>query len=89
MLLNEILYGFNVRDTLGLLTLELSSEDFSRLRQLKREAIEDSIVFANIMIKAYYDGFHKNLSVSRESSVYLRLYHEYKILGVENHKLHN
>ena len=86
---NEILYGFNVRDTLGLLTLELPPEDFSRLRQLKREAAEDSIAFANIMAKAYYDGSHKNLSVPRGSSVYLRLHHGYKIPGVENHKLHN
>ena len=87
---NKILYNFNVRDTLELLTLaELLSKDFSRLRQLKREVTENSIVFANIIAKAYYDDSHKNLSVSRESSIYLRLHYEYKISKVKNYKLHN
>ena len=87
---NEILYGFNVRDTLGLLSLpELPQEDFSRLRQMKREQAEDAIAFANIMAKAYYDSSHKPLSVPKGSSVFLRLHHGYKIPGVTNHKLHN
>ena len=51
---NEILYGFNVRDTLGLLT-ELPQEHYSRLRQLKRDQAEDSLAFTNVIAKAYYD----------------------------------
>ena len=85
---NEVLYGFNVRDTLGLLT-ELPQEDFSRLRQLKREQAEDSIAFANIMAKAYYDESHKPISLPTGSKAYLRLHHGYKIPGLTNHKLHN
>ena len=87
---NEILYNFNIRDTLRLLTLaKLLSKDFSCLRQLKREATKNSIVFANIIIKTYYDNSYKDLSVSRESSIYLRLHHEYKISRIKNYKLHN
>ena len=84
---NEILYGFNVRDSLGLLS-ELPPEDFSRLRQLKREQAEDSLAFANIMAKAYYDKSHKPLKLSKGSMVYLRLHQGYKIPSVGNHKLH-
>lgn len=85
---NEILYGFNVRDTLGMLA-ELPQEDFSRLRQMKREQAEDCIAFANVMAKAYYDNAHKALDVSKGSMVFLRLHHGYKIPGLSNHKLHN
>ena len=85
---NEILYGFNVRDTLGLLA-ELPPEDFSQLRQMKREQAEESIAFANIMAKAYYDSHHKPLNVSTGSMVFLRLHQGYKIPGVGNHKLSN
>lgn len=85
--LNEILYEFNVRDTLDLLSLfELLQKDFNRLR---REQTEDIIAFANIMVKTYYDSSYKSLSVLKESSIFLRLHHKYKISGVINHKLHN
>lgn len=87
---NEILYGFNVRDTLGMLSLtEMPQEDFSRLRQMKREQAEDAIAFANVMAKAYYDSSHKPLNLPKGSKVYLRLHHGYKIPGLSNHKLHN
>ena len=87
---NEILYNFNVRNTLGLLTLtKLLSKNFNRFRQFKRKATKDFIVFANIIIKTYYNDSHKNLSVSRGNSIYLHLYYKYKISGVKNYKLHN
>ena len=90
MSLNEILYNFNVRNTLRLLILiELLSKDFNRLRQLKRKAIKDSIAFANIITKTYYNNSYKNLNVSRENSIYLRLYYEYKISKMKNYKLYN
>lgn len=84
---NEILYGFNVRDTLGLLT-ELPKKHFSRLRQLKRDQAEESLAFANVMAKAYYNKSHKPLTVPKGSSVYLRLHNGYEIPDIRNHKLH-
>lgn len=87
---NEILYGFNVRDTLGMLShADLPPEDFSRLRQMKREQAEDALAFANILAKSYYDSSHKPINIPKGSMMYLRLHHGYKIPGLTNHKLHN
>ena len=88
MLLNEIFYEFNVRDTLELL-IELSKKDFNRLRQLKREQVEEFIVFINIIIKIYYDESYMLISLLKESKTYLRLYYDYKISELVNYKLYN
>ncbi len=85
---NEVLYGFNVRDSLGLLS-ELPPEDFSRLRQLKRDQAEESLAFANVMAKAYFDKSHKPLKLAKGSKAYLRLHHGYEIPGIGNRKLHH
>ena len=63
---NKILYGFNMRDPLDILT-KLSAEDFSRLRQLKRDQVEESLAFANAMVKERYNHSHKTLDLSVES----------------------
>ena len=84
---NEILYGFNVRDPLGVLT-ELPAEDFSRLRQLKRDEAEESLAFANAMAKERYDHSHKALDLPVGSQAFLRLHHGYELPGISNKKLH-
>ena len=58
------------------------------MRQIKREQIEDVIVFVNILIKAYYDKSYIALRLARDNMIYLRLYHEYGILNLINRKLH-
>ena len=78
---NKLLYRFKVRNTLGLLT-DLPSEDFSRLRIIKREQVEDSIVFANAATKARYDRYYKPITLAVGSKAYLKLYNGYEILGV-------
>ena len=78
---NEILYGFKVRDTLGLLT-DLPAEDFSRLRLEKREQAEDSMAFANATAKARYDRRHKPVNLAVGSQAFLKLHDGYEIPGV-------
>lgn len=85
---NEVLYGFNVRDTLGMLS-QLPEADLTRLRQLKRDQAEESIAFANAFAKLQYDSKHKPLSLSKGDNAYLRLNHGYEIAGVSNRKLHH
>ena len=85
---NEILYGFNVRDTLGMLT-ELPPEQFSKLRQLKRDQAEDSLAFSNATAKAYYDKSHTSIDLKTGDLAFLRLHDGYSIPGLENHKLHH
>ena len=78
---NQILYGFNVRDSLGLLT-ELPIEDRNRVRDIKRAEAEDSVAFANAMAKARYDDTHTRINIQSGSRVFLRLHNGYSIPGV-------
>ena len=87
MSFNELLYDFNVRNTLEFLTKFLQ-KDFSRLRQMKWEQVENVIIFVNILIKIYYDKSYIALRLARDSIIYLRLYHEYGISDLINRKLH-
>ena len=85
---NEILYGFNVRDTLAMLS-DLPAEDFTKLRQLKRDQAEESIAFANAFTKARYDSKHQAVTLAKGDSAYLRLGEGYDIPGLTNPKLHH
>ena len=68
---------------------EMLSKDFSRFRQIKREQIEKIIVFANIIIKIYYNELYKFINFFKKSLIYFRLYYEYKISKFNNYKLYN
>lgn len=78
---NEIIYGFKVRDTLGMLA-DLPSEHFDRLRLMKREQAEDSMAFANAAAKARYDRRHKPITLAVGSKAFLKLHDGYEIPGV-------
>ena len=56
---------------------------------MKREQIENVIVFVNILIKAYYNKSHIVIKLTRDNITYLRLYHEYEISDLINRKLHH
>ena len=55
---------------------------------MKREQIENVIVFINTLTKAYYNKSHTALKLTRDNITYLRLYHKYEILNLVNRKLH-
>lgn len=84
---NELVYGFRVRDTLGLLA-DLPPEDFNQLRLIKREEADDALAFVNAISKARYDHSHMSMNLAEGSQAYLRLHHGYSIPGV-NPKLSN
>ena len=79
--LNELAYGFRVRDTLGLLT-DLSLEDLDRLRLIKREEADNAIAFVNAISKKRYDSAYKAINLAPGSLAYLRLYYKYSIPGI-------
>ena len=85
--LNELVYDFQVRDTLKLLA-DLSVENLNRLRLIKREKANDVIVFANAIVKTRYNSIYKIVKLREESLVYLRLHHNYSISNI-NLKLFN
>ena len=55
---------------------------------MKREQIEDIIIFANTLIKTYYNKSHIVLKLIRDNITYLCLHHEYGISNLINRKLY-
>ena len=84
---NEVLDGFSVQDTMHVLS-EMHPEDFTRLRQLKRDQAEESLAFAKAMAKHNYDRSHKAIELQEGPQVFLRLHYGYRIPGI-NPKLHH
>ena len=83
---NEFVYEFKINDTLNMLT-NLSFENYSQLRQIKRENVEVVMTFVNALSKIRYDTIHKTLKLKIDDKMYLRLHHDYIISNLFNHKL--
>lgn len=84
--LNEIVYEFKTHNIIELLA-DLSSKDFSRLREIKRDQAKKAISKTNLIAKHRYDLCH--MSIQLRFNAYLRLHHDYTILELENKKLFN
>lgn len=69
----------------------LPSEQYQRLRQIKREDAEAAVAFANTISKVRYNQAHRAIAASIKpgSMVYLRLHQRSKIPGLANRKLSN
>ena len=83
---NELVYEFKINDTLNMLT-NLSFENYSQLRQIKRKNVEIVMTFVNALNKTRYDAIHKTLKLKIDDKMYLRLHHDYIIFDLFNHKL--
>ena len=83
---NEFVYEFKINDTLNMLT-NLSFENYSQLRQIKRDDVETIMTFVNALNKTRYDEVHKTLKIKIDDKMYLRLHHNYIIFDLFNHKL--
>ena len=83
---NEILYGFNIRGTLGLLG-PLPHLDHEVARQMHQRDARDSVAFANARAKAYFDGRHRLVRFVEGDQVLLRLHKGYQLPGEHNPKL--
>ena len=60
---------------------------FNKLRLIKREKIDNIIIFVAIFIKVRYDFKYLILNLKKNDKIYLKLYHEYSILDLINRKL--
>ena len=54
---------------------------------MKRKQTEKTLTFINIIIKIYYDNFHKFINFFKKIITYFRLHYEYKILKLINYIL--
>ena len=50
--------------------------------------MKDTLTFANIIIKVYYNKSHKSLRLFKDNIIYLHLHYDYKILEINNRKLY-
>ena len=83
---NELIYEFKINDTLNMLT-DLSFENYSQLRQIKRDDVDVAMTFVSAFSKARYDEIHRTMKFKIDDKVYLRLHHDYTIFDLFNHKL--
>ena len=83
MSFNEILFEFNIRETLSFL-IELSAKNKERLHFVKKEQTKDFIAFVNAMIKVRYDEAHTRMKLKIEFMIYLRLHQKYIISNVND-----
>ena len=83
---NEFIYDFRVNNTLNLLK-NLSTKNYDHLRQIKRDSTKKIIVFVNVMHKLRYDFAYKNIKLTINNYVFLRLHVDYIIFELSNKKL--
>ena len=62
-------------------------ENYNQLRQIKRKNVEIVMTFVNVLSKTRYDAIHKTLKFKIDNKTYLRLYYNYIISNLFNHKL--
>lgn len=72
-----------------MLSVNLSSENYSRLCQVFHEEAEQAIAFVNVTFRVYYNKIHKSVFYEDESLVYLYFFHRYIISDLTNWKLLN
>ena len=84
---NELIYDFRVNNNVNLFK-DLLSQDFKKLRFIKRETINKVIIFINIIIKTRYKNKYTLFNYEEDNEVYLYLYYNYKIFKKGNRKLY-
>ena len=85
---NELIYKFKVNDLINML-VDLTSKNYNRFRQIKRENVEAAMTFANAISKSRYDQAHRAMKLTSEFLIYLRLHQDYTIPDLFNRKLSN
>ena len=78
-------YDFHIKDIVKLL-IDLLIKNLDQLRLIKREKVNNAIIFANVISKIRYDNKHK--AINLRLLTYLKLHYGYFILDI-NFKLFN
>ena len=85
-LLNEIIYDFKLADSFNIVTAG-TAEDFETQWKIHQQKAQDSIAWANLIMKHCYDKHHISLLLNSDDLVMLKLHHEYCVSDVKNKKL--
>ena len=70
------------------LLINLLIKNLNHFRLIKREKVDNIIIFINAIIKTRYDNNYKIINFRKGFIIYLRLYYSYFIFNV-NLKLFN
>ena len=82
--LNKVNFGMKTKNLLTLMNI-LVSEEQKRLHSYQRKEVEESIVYANLMIKKYHDKEHKSIRFNINDKIYLNLHQGYKLDKNDSH----
>ena len=63
------------------------AKDFEAQQKMHQQKAQDSIAWANLVIKHCYDKHHIFLLLNSDDFVMLKLHHEYHVSDVKNKKL--
>ena len=84
---NKVVYDFNVQKELDLLNLKLKSTDIIQEWNWNCWEAENTLTFANITAKIWYDMKHKVMSFKVRDKVFMKLHQEYQVSDLKNLKL--
>ena len=90
LVLNKIYYNFKINDIINILLfakLFIFAKNFDKLRLIKREKINNIIIFAFFIIKIKYNSKYFVFDFKKENEMHFRLYYNYSILNLFNKKL--
>ena len=83
---NEIIYEFNLADFFDIIA-DNNAKKFETEHKIHQQEAQDSITWANLVMKNCYDRHHILLLLNFRNLVMLKLHHKYHISDVKNKKL--
>ena len=83
---NKIIYRFNLTDFFNVIT-DNDAKKFEMKCKIHQQEVQDSITWANLVMKNHYDRCHISLLLNSEDLIMLKLHHEYHVSDVKNKKL--
>ena len=83
---NEIIYRYNLTDFFDMIT-DRAVKKFETEHKIHQQEAQNSIAWANLVMKNHYDRHHISLLLNLRNLVTLKLHHEYHISDIKNKKL--
>ena len=83
--LNEIIYSFKLADSFDIVTTD-AAEDFETQWKIHQQKAQDSIAWANLIMKHCYNKHYISLLLNSDDLVMLKLHHKYHVSDVKNKK---
>ena len=82
---NEIIYKFNLTDFFDVIADD-DAKKFETEHKIHQQEIQDLIIWANLVMKNYYNKYHIFLLLNSEDLIILKLHHEYHVFSIKNKK---